>query len=230
MIHGLTSRSCLGANHPKCRICNNSTLAIRYLVIGTWGSGVMKSLHISVKLVYKHPCTDIRKDQMFDPEGATIGQGDTSELGYRCHRTYSSLGKAGKGYGESPEWKQGLACNMCTHESRIQHLCRLDCTKADTFSSHTSLQYLRPKKMSIPSHCTVLVVGGGPGGSYAAAVLGREGVDVVCLEAEVFPRYVSCLYLAVSHNQTKDSTEISKIPYRREHARIHTLLPPIHRS
>ena len=146
MIHGLTSRSCLGTNHPKCRICNNSTLAIRYLVIGTWGSGVMRSFHMSVKLVYKHPCTDIRKDRMFDPEGATIGQGDTSELGYRCHRTYSSLGKAEKGYGERPEWKQGLACNICTHESEIQHLCRLDCTKAESFSSHTSLQYLRPKK------------------------------------------------------------------------------------
>jgi flavin-dependent dehydrogenase len=34
----------------------------------------------------------------------------------------------------------------------------------------------------------VLVVGAGPAGSYAASVLAREGVDVVLLEAEIFPR------------------------------------------
>lgn len=44
--------------------------------------------------------------------------------------------------------------------------------------------------MSVPTHCAVLVVGGGPAGSYAASVLAREGVDVVLLEADVFPRYV----------------------------------------
>lgn len=31
--------------------------------------------------------------------------------------------------------------------------------------------------MSIPDECTVLVVGGGPGGSYTAAALAREGIS-----------------------------------------------------
>ncbi|KAE8320122.1 hypothetical protein BDV41DRAFT_583681 [Aspergillus transmontanensis] len=43
--------------------------------------------------------------------------------------------------------------------------------------------------MDIPDRCTVLVVGGGPGGSYAASVLAREGIDTVLLEADKFPRY-----------------------------------------
>ncbi|KAL4906199.1 hypothetical protein BDW74DRAFT_151481 [Aspergillus multicolor] len=43
--------------------------------------------------------------------------------------------------------------------------------------------------MSIPSNCTVLIIGGGPGGSYTASVLAREGIDSVLLEAERFPRY-----------------------------------------
>ena len=42
---------------------------------------------------------------------------------------------------------------------------------------------------SIPTKCTVLVIGGGPAGSYSASALAREGVDVVLLESEVFPRY-----------------------------------------
>lgn len=42
---------------------------------------------------------------------------------------------------------------------------------------------------SIPDKCTVLVIGAGPGGSYAASALAREGIDVVQLEADSFPRY-----------------------------------------
>ncbi|RDA83831.1 hypothetical protein CP532_5141 [Ophiocordyceps camponoti-leonardi (nom. inval.)] len=43
--------------------------------------------------------------------------------------------------------------------------------------------------MSVPKKCQVLVIGGGPAGSYASTVLAREGVDVVTLEADNFPRY-----------------------------------------
>ncbi|RDW58540.1 uncharacterized protein DSM5745_11231 [Aspergillus mulundensis] len=43
--------------------------------------------------------------------------------------------------------------------------------------------------INVPGRCTVLVVGGGPAGSYAASALAREGIDVVLLEAERFPRY-----------------------------------------
>ena len=43
-------------------------------------------------------------------------------------------------------------------------------------------------------HAQILVVGGGPSGSYAAACLAREGFHVVILEAAAFPRLVAfCL-------------------------------------
>ncbi|KAI4591850.1 hypothetical protein KJ359_012169 [Pestalotiopsis sp. 9143b] len=41
----------------------------------------------------------------------------------------------------------------------------------------------------IPEKCKVLVIGGGPGGSYAATVLARENIDTVIFEAEHHPRY-----------------------------------------
>jgi flavine halogenase len=44
--------------------------------------------------------------------------------------------------------------------------------------------------MAVPTSTTVLVVGGGPAGSYAAAALAREGVDVMLLEADKHPRCV----------------------------------------
>ncbi|KAK8054752.1 hypothetical protein PG994_009819 [Apiospora phragmitis] len=42
---------------------------------------------------------------------------------------------------------------------------------------------------SIPDKCTVLVIGAGPGGSYAASALAREGIDVVQLRGRCIPRY-----------------------------------------
>lgn len=44
--------------------------------------------------------------------------------------------------------------------------------------------------MSVPEQTTVLVVGGGPAGAYAASALAREGVSTVLLEADIFPRYI----------------------------------------
>ncbi|KAL8723148.1 MAG: hypothetical protein Q9225_000489 [Loekoesia sp. 1 TL-2023] len=43
--------------------------------------------------------------------------------------------------------------------------------------------------MSVPTQTSVLVIGGGPAGSYAASCLAREGIDTVVLEADKFPRY-----------------------------------------
>ncbi|KAJ7458722.1 putative halogenase [Mycena galericulata] len=41
----------------------------------------------------------------------------------------------------------------------------------------------------IPSSTDILVIGGGPAGSYAAASLAREGFEVTLLERDHFPRY-----------------------------------------
>ncbi|KAK0648450.1 hypothetical protein B0T16DRAFT_408212 [Cercophora newfieldiana] len=43
--------------------------------------------------------------------------------------------------------------------------------------------------MSIPEYTKVLVIGGGPAGSYAASALAREGIETVVLEGDKFPRY-----------------------------------------
>ncbi|KAI3612699.1 non-heme halogenase [Moniliophthora roreri] len=42
---------------------------------------------------------------------------------------------------------------------------------------------------SPPSHASILIIGGAPGGSYAASALQREGQQVVVLESAKFPRY-----------------------------------------
>ena len=51
--------------------------------------------------------------------------------------------------------------------------------------------------MSIPQESTVLVIGGGPAGSYAACALAREGVSTVLLESDVFPRCAKPVILLV---------------------------------
>ncbi|GLB37388.1 putative tryptophan halogenase [Lyophyllum shimeji] len=40
-----------------------------------------------------------------------------------------------------------------------------------------------------PQHTDILIIGGGPAGSYAASALAREGLNVTVFEADKFPRY-----------------------------------------
>lgn len=53
---------------------------------------------------------------------------------------------------------------------------------------------------SQPTNTQILVVGGGPAGSYAAAVLAREGFSVVLLEAAKFPRFATIFFTKVRHH------------------------------
>jgi flavine halogenase len=46
------------------------------------------------------------------------------------------------------------------------------------------------KLVQLPKNAQILVLGGGPAGSYAASMLALEGFDVVLLEAAKFPRQV----------------------------------------
>ncbi|KAJ7764116.1 putative halogenase [Mycena maculata] len=43
--------------------------------------------------------------------------------------------------------------------------------------------------ITVPSYTDILVIGGGPAGSYAASALAREGFSVTLLEKDHFPRY-----------------------------------------
>jgi flavin-dependent dehydrogenase len=42
---------------------------------------------------------------------------------------------------------------------------------------------------TVPASTQILVIGGGPAGSYSSTLLAREGFEVTLLEKDVFPRY-----------------------------------------
>ncbi|KZS94789.1 FAD/NAD(P)-binding domain-containing protein [Sistotremastrum niveocremeum HHB9708] len=64
-----------------------------------------------------------------------------------------------------------------------------DANDIKALSSHLRSLVHLIHNMQIPSKAQILVIGGGPGGSYSATTLVREGFDVVLLEASEFPRY-----------------------------------------
>ncbi|KAF8889037.1 hypothetical protein BD779DRAFT_1672000 [Infundibulicybe gibba] len=63
-------------------------------------------------------------------------------------------------------------------------------TTVETFTTRNDQKTVMTQEtVTVPPSTKVLVIGGGPGGSYAASVLARENIDVVLLEADKFPRY-----------------------------------------
>ncbi len=64
----------------------------------------------------------------------------------------------------------------CSENPKSRHLC--------PFPSGATMSL-----PSIPARCCVAVIGGGPAGSSTATLLAREGMDVVLLERDRFPRY-----------------------------------------
>ena len=73
-------------------------------------------------------------------------------------------------------------------------------------------------------HAQILVVGGGPSGSYAAAALAREGFDVVLLELSKFPR---SRYMPVTIHSPLHP--LLQIPHWRKPHTLREALPQIHR-
>ena len=76
-----------------------------------------------------------------------------------------------------------------------------------------------------PVRAQILVIGGGPAGSYAAAALTREGFQVVLLEATKFPRFVPEMVRV----QSTSPDGGKKVPHRRNSAGVGSTIFEIHR-
>ncbi|KAG6872946.1 hypothetical protein C0995_004830 [Termitomyces sp. Mi166 len=61
-----------------------------------------------------------------------------------------------------------------------------------------------------PQHTQVLIIGGGPAGSYAASALSREGLDVTLLEADKFPRFVFWILDPILHRSSVFSYHVGE--------------------
>jgi 2-polyprenyl-6-methoxyphenol hydroxylase-like FAD-dependent oxidoreductase len=64
----------------------------------------------------------------------------------------------------------------------------------------TVTQYCPISLLPQPQSAQILILGGGPAGSYAATILALEGFDVVLLEAAKFPRWVLTMSLPDSRS------------------------------
>lgn len=71
----------------------------------------------------------------------------------------------------------------------------------------------------------VLVIGGGPAGSYAAATLAREGIEVTVFEAAEFPRYIRILSRLAFYSKllTRHHVGESTIPSLRTYLQVWTV-------
>lgn len=77
-------------------------------------------------------------------------------------------------------------------------------------------------------HTKVLVIGGGPAGSYAATALAREGIDVTVFEAAKFPRYAPSPW-HFNQSIVAYTRSIAKISYRREYDPVNSYLLKVYR-
>jgi hypothetical protein len=83
-----------------------------------------------------------------------------------------------------------LADVACLKSGLVRSGLHHDVSSSSRGLSIPSSHLFIPLSIHLEQHAQILVVGGGPSGSYAAACLALEGFHVVLLEATEFPRLV----------------------------------------